>query len=252
MDHYQGGGITPRRTVKHHRKPRGPVAFGANRALYDYVKKKYPSGDVVITESYIRSELVLGTQNSLSFNILQNVGVVRPSEHRLSQADRFVANEVGFFLQRSSTTAGATSQTLLHTYPNPNVFPESSALNSCYNGFATFKIGPTTYYDSLDVLEFMRIGVAQQGLATVAVGATPAPGTAPTGAYAADQWTTSNYGFKSLTPSMEISGLDKTTFDITLPESSAMGSAASGFNNVAILFFRGFLIQNGANHKPAF
>jgi hypothetical protein len=233
-----------------HKKPRGPVAFGANRALYDYVKKKYPSGDVVITESYIRSELVLGTQNSLSFNILQNVGIVRPSEHRLSQADRFVANEVGFFLQRSSTTAGATSQTLLHTYPNPNVFPEASALNSCYNGFATFKIGPTTYYDSLDVLEFMRIGIAQQGLATI--GTAALPGTSPVGAYAADQWTTANYGFKSLTPSMEISGLDKTTFDITLPESSAMGSAAAGFNNVAILFFRGFLIQNGANHKPAF
>lgn len=226
--------------------PHGPQAFGNNRALYDYVKKKYPSKNVVITESYLRSEVVLGTQNTIQFNILQNVGTVRPAEHRLSQADRFVANEVGFFLQRSSTTSGSTANSLLHTYPNANVFPEATALNEIYNGYATFKIGPVTYYDSLDCLEFLRVGVAQQGLSTVA------SGTVPAGAYGADFWGAANYGFKSITPSMEISGLDKTTFDITLPESSAMGSASGSFSNVAILFFRGFLVQNGANEKPHF
>jgi hypothetical protein len=251
LDHYQGGGITPRRTVKHRRTPK-PAAFGNQRSLYDYLKKKYPGDHVVITESYLRSEVVLSNQNTISFNILNNVGTVRPSERRLSQADRFVALTTGFFLMRSSTTANQSSANLMHTFPNANVFPttEATELDKIYNGYAQFKIGPTTYYDSLDMWQFLRVGVAQQGLATI--GTAALPGSSPVGAYSADFNAGVDYGYKSIVPTMEISGLDKTTFDVNLPEPATMAPAAAGVNNVAVLCFRGFLIQNGAAQKPRF
>lgn len=223
-----------------------PQAFGDNRALFDFLKKQYPSNSCIITESYLRSESVLGNQNTISFPILNNVGTPRAQEKRLSSADRFIVSSIGFAIQRISTLPNESARSPLHYFPNPNIFAEHDEIYKIYNGFASFKIGAVTYYDSLDMLQFLNVGVAQQNviLSTAAAG--------DTRQYGHDSKGGVDTGFKKIVPTMDISGLDKTTFDITLPEPGAMGAAAANQANVAVLLMRGFLVQNGANFRPAF
>lgn len=227
-------------------RTQGVQALDSFRATYRALKRKFAVGssDCIVTPGYLRSEVVLGTQNSIGFNILVNEGgAARSTERRLAVSDAFVLTHIGVMIGRLTGAAPETTPgpIELETFVNGNVFTvaaEAAALRTMFNGFLTVKVGSITYIEALDVLRFKRAGEAQRGQLIAAGGA----------AYSASNFD----GMQSLAdivPTIQLTGQSKNVVTISLPESAAMGAVAP-ITNVAAFYGIGFLVQNGANFKP--
>jgi hypothetical protein len=219
----------------------GVKALDPYRATYNSLKKRFGVGksNVIITPGYLRSEQVLGNQNQVSFPILTNEGTApRSTERRLGISDTFVITDLGI---RIGTLSGAGNQTTpgpiqLESFVNPAVFTvaaQREALHTLYNGTLSVKVGSITYIEALDMLRFQYVGTAQRGL-TVFTAST----------YGASQ----QYGLQDLAdivPTIQLSGQEKNTVQITLPEPANM-AGTSPATNIAVFYARGFLCQNAA------
>lgn len=197
---------------------------------------------VVITQSYLRLEQTLGTQGSVTFNVLVNQGAQNANEKRLNITDAFSITSLAMLIYKVPN-GSAISSGVLDTFPNPLTYSaagEADALQALYNGYATVRVNSTIFIDSLDLYRFYRAGVAQRGL-DVSAGANPA--------YVASSWERGDYPFYQLTPGIRLSGATKNELTITLPESVNMAGTLS--TNRVVLYLRGFLEQNGAQFQAA-
>lgn len=223
-------------------------ATNRQRAIYNDLRDRVYRGqnDVIITDSYLRFETVLGTSTSLSFNTLVNQGAQTVTEHRLNMPDRFCVTDMGFFIRKvaaATPTDAQIASAQLDTFPNPLTYTgagEAAALNALYNSYVTVRIDSVVYYDSLDLLRFYRVPTSQQNVSYVV--ASPAGNSIQ-----ADGWDTMNYGFAPIDPTFSLDGKAKNDISVTLPTSIAMAGTSSV--NYAVLIVRGFLLQN-ASGRP--
>lgn len=220
--------------------PKVSNAGSSPRAILNALK---PRKGVITTQSYLRLEKLINTQSSVNFDVLSNQGAQTITEKRLSITDSFVITGLSFmFYTWNTTVANSQEKATLHTFPDANVFAgvgEAAAIQGFYNGYASVRVNSTVYLDSLDLYRFYRVGVAQQGIET-----TTTPST-----YLRSQWDGGDYGFYSLTPTIELSGATKNEISITLP-SNITATPAANFNTYIVCYLRGFLRQNNAQFNP--
>ena len=213
---------------------------GRSRALLNALK---PHKGVITTQSYLRLEKEITTQSSVSFDVLNNQGAQTINEKRLAITDSFVIGALSFmFYTYNTTVSNSQEKSTLHTFPDANVFAgvgEAASIQGFYNGYASIRVNSTVYLDSLDLYRFYRVGVAQQGVET-----TTTPST-----YLRSQWDGGDYGFYSLTPSIELSGATKNEIIISLPSNLTVTPAAN-HKTFVVCYLRGFLRQNNAQFNP--
>jgi hypothetical protein len=210
------------------------------RAILNAVKRDRP--DCVITWSYLRSEVALvASQGTIQFPILTNDSpAANNNERRLNISDEFQVVYWGVFLYKK-LTAQAIETTILNTYPNPTTFSksgESGALQALYNGFLTATINRKQIIPYFDAFNFYKVPNAQLGTVSAAI-AGPATYTIANNAYLSNEW-----GMIDTIPSFRLSGAVVNQIQLVPPAAQDMTGTAS--TNYAVLFMRGFLIQNGA------
>jgi hypothetical protein len=213
---------------------------GRSRSIYNSLKK-HPG--VIDTQSYLRLEKQLGTQSSVTFDVLNNQGAQTVNEKRLAITDSFVITSLSIlFYTHDTTVANSQEKSPLHTFPDSLVFAgagEADSLQGFYNGFLSIRVNSVVYIDSLDIYRFYRVGVAQQGIETT---------TTPSN-YLRSQWSNGDYGFYSLTPTIELSGATKNELTISLPSNLTVTPAAN-YKTFVVCYMRGLLRQNNAQFNP--
>ena len=164
---------------------------------------------------------------------------VRITETRLAPTDNFLATEVGFYIYKTASAGATGTKIVLNTFPNSLVYTgsgEAANLQSLYNSKLSVKINGTQIVENWDLLRHYRVGNAQKSVLTAASG---------TGnAWDASTWDSASYGFFPLTPQVTFKGQSKNEVSVSLPESIALAGTSS--DNIAVLIFRGLLIQNGS------
>lgn len=228
-------------------KSSAPKADGSR----DYVQSlrgQYPGS--IITQSYLRSEVSLGTTatSQFAFNILANQGTPASTERRLQITDRFAVTAVSVMLYNYDSTTLADvpknrSQAKLYTWNSPAKFTAANSLTleSVYNGFLRMIIDGTTYIDSLDARRFYRVPVSQQG--TIVSTGTATASTFPN--VQADGYDGTHYPYAQLTPAIVLNGAGRNEITLNTPEATAVSPSATS-NNVLVLYMRGWLIQNAS------
>lgn len=229
-----------------------PAGAGGNkRAMYNFLKASYPP-DVIISESYLRADVLLGTANTYTFPVLsqdaKNVANLPSTTKSLDQNDTFEVVDFCLMIWTIANTGtipnAATRR--LYTYPNATVFAgagEADALDGLYFGSELeYKLGTTTIYPALDCLRFYRVPTSQQGVTTAAI-AGPVQYTIPR-----DGWPNSMYPWQAPLPALTVSGNSKAKFSLSYEGTSITMSplAAQNRNNYVTLYLRGFLCSNGA------
>jgi hypothetical protein len=213
------------------------------RAILNAIKKD--RAGCVITWSYLRSEVQLvASQGSITFPILVNDSpAANNNERRLNISDEFQVVSWGVFLYKK-LTAQSIETTILNTYPNPTTFAksgEAGALQALYNGFLTATIDRKQIIPAFDAFNFYKVPDAQLGLVSAAI-AGPVTYPVPNSAYLSNEW-----GFCEAIPTFRLSGAVVNQIQLVPPAAQDMTGTASV--NYAVLFMRGFLIQNGAQFK---
>lgn len=219
-----------------YRKKRVAAGAGAVRALFNRLPKR---PGTITTQSYLRLEKKISTQSSITFDVLNNQGAQTVTEKRLAITDAFQISALSiFFYTHNTAVANSQERAALQTWPNSNVFTgvgEAASLQAFYNGFLSVRVNSTVFLDSLDIYRFYRAGVAQQGVETT---------TTPS-SYLANSWDGGDWGFYSMTPSIELSGATKNEITITLP-SNVTATPAANYATYCVCYLRGFLQQNAA------
>ena len=211
-----------------------PVLVNSNerdRAVYEHNKAKYGND---ISPSTLRLEArITNGKADLRFSIIEGDDtVVRPTEIRLLRNDKFIVSDISFQLlkQAIGKTNGA-----LYTYPNVSVFGQAAAddLMALYAGKLDVTIGKTKKLYNYDLMRFLQI-----------------PETQKTGVANFDQKTKS-LGFDHLTPQLILDGSGSNELVVTFPSFAAWAgaSADAAYEHVAVLIFRGFLVNNGSANK---
>lgn len=204
----------------------------------------------IITQSYLRSEIQLGTTatSQFAFNILSNQGTPNSTERRLQITDRFAVTALSVMMYTTAATssvatATSRSQAKLLTWNSPAVFTTANALTleSVYNGYLRMVIDGTTYVDSIDCKRFYRAPISQQG--TIVSTGTATASTFPT--TQADSYVNTHESFCQVTPAVVLNGAGRNEVTISTPEATALSPSAS-INNYLVLYMRGWLIQNAS------
>lgn len=212
-----------------------PAQNSRLQAVFNKKAELYSKRGVITSESYLRLEANLsGNTQTINFTVLDTQGTSKNvTERRLKINDTFTVLGMGFYIGISpgGVTAAALTKMVLHTFPNKYVVTsaEAAALQSLYNGYINFVIDSTTFWDSIPVSKFYRVGTAQEGY-----GATAAFNTMPR-----SEWSDSMYGLTEQVPSIELNGGSNFTLAINLPSSTDLTVATNGAT--AVIYFQGFL-----------
>lgn len=217
----------------------GPVrALDTTRATYNSLKKRFNVGksNVIVTPGYLRSEQVLGNQNSVNFPILVNEGTApRVTERRLGISDTFVITHLGIYIGKETGGPYPQAGLQLESFVNIYTFTgstEQEALRALFNGSLSVKVGSITYIEAIDLFRFRHVGTAQSGMNQLA--ATPYGASDLTGVQ----------NLADITPTIQFSGQEKNTVVVNLPQPVDMTSPDKP--NVAVFYATGFLCQNAA------
>jgi hypothetical protein len=219
------------------------------RAAYNEVvamyKDAYASGQsqIAILKSELRSEVVLGTQNVIEWNLRSdqpNPGMVglRSTENRLDINDAFVVRQVSVLFGIVKDTA-PNSQINLSTWENPLIFTVAvaDAIRQAYNGNLSMEVNTVRYLDGLGASAFRYVDTAQEGVEVSG----PTPGT-----FQASAWE-QNKAWVTMVPQFRVHGSDKTRFSLTIPDTADF--TLEDNNIVATLILRGLKVQNGGTYR---
>lgn len=215
--------------------------IGGTRADYERMQARITSGEVVMTNGYLRLESpALAAASSITFDVGDKTALNSINERRLNQNDAFLADNVSVCLG-IRLTADAESSERLETFPNDRVFTTAASLNAAqayYNGSMVVRMNSTVLVDALDVLSCMRVDTAQSGLAASSV--------ATTGIYGKSFYG-QNQAFKGLTPNWLFNGTANNGLTVNLPESVTFTLAT--FTIRAVVILRGWKLQNGGTQR---
>jgi len=219
------------------------------RAAYNEVvamyKDAYASGQsqIAILKSELRSEVVLGTQNVIEWNLRSdqpNPGMVglRSTENRLDINDAFVVRQISVVFGVQKDTA-ADSLINLSTWENPLIFSAtaSDAIRQAYNGNLSMEVNTVRYLDGLGASAFRYVDTAQEGVEVSG----PTPGT-----WQSSSWE-QNKAWVTMVPQFRVHGSDKTRFSLTIPDTADFTVEATKI--VACLILRGLKVQNGGTYR---
>lgn len=198
--------------------------------------------------SYIRAEVVLNVQNSLEFAIRDNEQIpgqpVFATENRLRQNDAFYPTHYNVsFLTYNTTVAGARARAKLQNFANPNVFGlNAPEVEGAYNGLLSLRVNETVFIDSLDMARFKFAEQAQQGLAVSTV--------AGTGVVPESTWRRDEAFAHEDSPLVRLNGQFNNRFTVKFPDVlDFTKEAANDLAVVAVLYLRGWLMQNGGGTR---
>ncbi len=191
-----------------------------------------------LSESYLRFETLLTTQNTISFNVKENTGITLPTEERLSLNDAFIITHMALFVKKiasATPTAVQHANADLFPYRNPAVFDgtNDANLDGLYNSTLSLAVNQRKFIPSMNTFSFKRVPDAQKGAPT-AVG----PLVTPT-----DGRPNSLYGYVE-TDLIVLTGSQNIDIQIALPTGWSGTFAESNESNYAVLMVAGYLAQN--------
>lgn len=215
------------------------IQVNTDRDAYNYLlgRQKLPGTDenainpnATISEGYLRSEVDLVQQNSVTFPITVNDGDGQQvTERRLKISQMFLVTQIGLFLYNHGTGSAADrAVATLHTYEATAV-NTSGDMGVIYNSYLSARVDEVTYFDALDTLRFRRVGQAQVGVAGIV----------------ADQWDATNWGFYRLTPFIFFGGQSSNVVTLQLPTNIDLSTDTT----TVVMEARGLLIQNAYRNK---
>lgn len=237
----------PKGTVKV--DPRGDVL----RLAYNRVVEMYQEAPVPVfaLPSTLRSEAVLTTNNSISWNFMQNapntsggVNAVRSSERRLNTNDAFMVTGLSIMFGNELSAGTTPGSVLLQTWENPAavaVLPatiggfgaNAAALIECYNGTLDMVVQSVQVLKNYDMLHFKRVDTAQAGTLLF------------TASNQAQSFFHRPEVFGAMTPFINIGGGMSVELTLNLPDATAFTGVPSN-RVIAVAELEGILIQNGA------
>lgn len=215
-----------------------PKAFNRTRSLINAFEAK----GVRSTQGTLRLEVALGSSASYTFNINDNQTKLA-TEIRLRSGDAFIPTKIGLFIKKANSatlTDALQATSLLHTYPNTQVFTagsEADNLESIYSGRIQITVNSVNLTETIDTLNFRRVDMAQQGLAVSTV--------ALTGIYQRSAWQGGDYGFINYEQDICFNGQANNFANLNL--AASVNNAGTTSTNYAVLYFRGVLLLNGAS-----
>jgi len=208
--------------------------------------------DTPILPSTLRSEAVLGIQNSVSWNFLQNspntsggANTIRTSEKRLQLDDAFIVSSIAVMFGNELTAGVRPGSVLLQTWENPAavaVLPatvggfgaNAPSLIEAYNGTLDALVDTVQYLNGMDALHFKRVDTAQAG----------------TLLFTASNQAQSYFDggkFFDIAPFMVLTGRTNAVFTLNFPDATDFTLVASN-RVIAALLLRGLKVQNGAKY----
>jgi hypothetical protein len=198
----------------------------------------------------IRLEVLLAANGQYTFQINETQSPGKnATEVRVRQADVFIPLSMGLFIKRATVAAAPITDaehaySTLHTFPDSYVFTaanEARNLEAIYNSTLQFNLGNQTLIQSLDVLQFRRVGMAQQAMQASQQAA--AVGT--NGSYSRSQWDGADYGMAPVLQHMAFNGNANQNIVLQLP-AAVDCAAAAGSANYATIQMRGIVIFNAS------
>jgi hypothetical protein len=195
------------------------AGFGLNRA--------------VLSQSYLRSEVVLSTsQTRYRFPILVNDnfgiggGLTTTSTTQLLQLqDAFYISHIGLYFAKPTSSTDSTFQ--LCTYPNAIIFSTAntaSSLYQFYNGYMTLTVNNRVVLPNLDGYRFYDVPQTQDGSAAAVI----------------DQQKGSDSALYPIEPGIVLVGSKQNVLEFILPASLT----AVETNSRAVVIMYGHLAQN--------
>jgi len=218
-------------------------SYSRDRAIYDIMNAAKQKGQI-LTPSYLRLESDINQASSdIQFQTSSNQNQNR-NEVRLNPNDAFTITSLAFFLYKATLTQGASvptdlqrAQASLVSFPDPKVWTAAVATNLSviYNGQLNLTIGKTVTLSSYPMLDFYRVGQAQDTFAAYSGG--PAQ---------VAEWDQKSWGRANIDPIITLNGADDNNFQVKTPV-GANYAAAAGFYTVAVVYVYGFLNIGGSN-----
>lgn len=208
----------------------------------EYIAKTFGVGFSTLSASYLRLETLLGTSDTVQFNVQENLGTVIATEQRLKQSDQFIITHVSFAIKKiasSTPTAAQQAIAILYTWVNSNtgLFDGTNDANiqGIYNGSLQFDINRKTLIPQIQMRCFERVPEDQQGQPLAAI-AGPV-------LYSLKRDSLPNglFGYFQ-TDYIRFNGYDNIQPQINLPASVNMAEASE--SNYAVLLFNGYLASN--------
>ena len=202
---------------------------------------------------------VLGTSNSYKFDVTNNTtenGPQIPTEKRIKLNDCFVPIKMGFAIQKAAPTVATIpigqaptaidmQVSVLQFWPNSllftgaaaaNGYTEAQNLEGFYNAFMTVNLSTVNVSEFTSLQTFRTIGTAQQGVLS-AVG----------GPYLQNERNRADYGMMPWDQDLAINGLANQYLQINMNASPIMQNVNGDGTNIAVLFFFGVFLLNGAS-----
>jgi hypothetical protein len=218
-------------------------SYSRDRAIYDIMNAAKQKGQI-LSPSYLRLERDINQATSdIQFQTSSNQNQ-NTNEIRLNPNDAFTITSIAFFLYKAAVTSPAVTptdlqraQAALLSFPDPKVWtaPVAANLHVIYNGQLNLTIGKTVTLSSYPMLDFYRVGQAQDTFAAYSGG--PAQ---------VAEWDNKGWGRANIDPIITLNGADDNTFQIKTPI-GANFAAATGSYTVAALYVYGFLNIGGSN-----
>ena len=192
-----------------------------------------------LSESYLRLETLLSTQNTITFNVKENTGTTLATEKRLSLNDAFIITHMALFVKKiedASPTAVQQANADLYPYANPAIFNGAAGdvnIPAVYNSTLSLSVNNVTYIPAMNTYSFRRVPNAQKGAPT-AVG----PLVTPT-----DERPNSLFGYVE-TDLIVLTGSQNIEVSISLPTGWSGSFTETNESNYAVLMVSGYLAQN--------
>lgn len=204
-----------------------------SRMSFDKAKEAIQSSGfslnrAVLSQSYIRSEVVLSTTATrYRFPLLvnDNFSTVTNTSNLLNLQDAFYISHAALFFAKPSSSTDTTFQ--LVTYPNSIIFSTANtaaSLYTWYNGYLSLTVNNRVIWPQLDMYRFYDVPQTQDGSAAAVI----------------DQQKGSDSALYPIEPGVVLVGSKQNILEAIVPATMA----AVESNSRAILYLAGHLAQN--------
>lgn len=182
----------------------------------------------VLSQSYIRSEVILSTTATrYRFPLLvnDNFSTVTNTSNLLNLQDAFYVSHAALFFAKPTSATDTTFQ--LVTYPNSIIFSganTASSLYTWYNGYLSLTVNNRVIWPNVDNYRFYDVPQTQDASAAAVI----------------DQQKGSDSALYPIEPGVVLVGSKQNILEAILPASMA----AVETNSRAVLYLAGHLAQN--------
>jgi hypothetical protein len=223
---------------------------GFDRQLYDHILATQGYGEAdrntgswrvksgfIITQEYLRSEVILGSDNSYTFQLLDDRlrNNAFNTQKGVEKNDVFIATKYGFFVDAREIATGSAIE--LQSYPNEFSFNTLAGANipslkAVFNGKLKFVSGATEYQKNLETAANLFY-----------------PETGKTAATNYDSGSILDKLIPIVAPFVKVSGQADAKMELSVPNFPGFnaGAVTAGWEVRATLLLQGFRVFNGAN-----